>query len=72
LLPNRKLWNYQEERQNIQDEVFRVLSRFVGKKYYELTVEQRNIAEKWVQEHNDALELIIEEHINPGMKTRPK
>jgi hypothetical protein len=60
LLPNRKLWNYQEERQNIQDEVFRVLSRFVGKKYYELTVEQRNIAEKWVQEHNDALELIIE------------
>jgi len=52
--------NFQEERQEIQDEVFRVLSRFVGKKYYELTVEQRNIAKKWVQEHNDALELIIE------------
>ncbi|MBA7616956.1 hypothetical protein ES703_24259 [subsurface metagenome] len=60
LLSNKKLWNYQEERQYIQDEVFRVLSRFVGKKYYELTVEQRNIAERWVREHNDALELIIE------------
>ena len=60
LLPNKKLWNYQKERQYIQNEVSRVLSRFLGKKYDELTVEQRNIARKWVQEHNDALELIIE------------
>ena len=60
LLPNKKLWNYQKERQYIQNEVSRVLSRFLGKKYNELTVEQRNIAERWVQEHNDALELIIE------------
>jgi hypothetical protein len=60
LFSNSNSANFQEKRQNIQDEVFRVLSRFLGKRYYELTVEQRNIAERWVQEHNDALELIIE------------
>ena len=52
--------NFQEERQDIQDEVSRIFSQFVGKKYNKLTVEQRNIAERWVREYNDALELIIE------------
>jgi hypothetical protein len=52
--------NFQEERQDIQDEVFKIFSQFVGKKYNKLTVEQRNIAERWLREHNDALELIIE------------
>ncbi|MCH7559511.1 MAG: hypothetical protein IIB56_18945, partial [Planctomycetes bacterium] len=60
LFSNSNRLNLQEKRQNIQDEVSGVLSRFMGKKYNELTVEQRNIAEKWVQEHNDALELVIE------------
>jgi hypothetical protein len=60
VLPNRKLWNYQEERQDIQDEVSKVLSEFIGNKYNKLTVEQRNIAEELVREHNDALELVIE------------
>ncbi len=60
VLSNRKLLNYQEERKDVQDEVNRALSRFLGKRYDELTVEQTNIAERWLQEHNDALELIIE------------
>jgi len=60
VLPNKKLWNYQEERRDIQGEVFWIFSQFVGKKYNKLTVEQRNIAEEWLQEHNDALGLIIE------------
>ena len=57
---NSNRLNLQEERQNIQDEVSGVLLRFMGKKYNELTVGQRRIAERWLQEHNDALELIIE------------
>ncbi len=60
VVSNKKLWNYQEKRQDVQDEVYGALSRFLGKKYNELTVEQRRIAERWVQEHDDALELIIE------------
>ena len=60
VVSNKKLWNYREKRQDVQDEVYGALSRFLGKKYNELKVEQRNIAERWVQEHNDALELIIE------------
>ncbi|MCP4261394.1 MAG: hypothetical protein GY774_28415 [Planctomycetes bacterium] len=60
LFSNSSRLNLQEERQNIQDEVSRVLLRFMGKKYNELTVGQRRIAERWLQEHNDALELIIE------------
>ena len=57
---NSNRLNLQEERQNIQDEVSGVLLQFMGKKYNELTVGQRRIAERWLQEHNDALELIIE------------
>jgi len=60
LFSNSNRLNLQEERQNIQDEVSGVLLRFMGKKYNELTVGQRRIAERWLQEHNDALELIIE------------
>lgn len=60
VLSNRERRNFQEERKDVQDEVYGALSRFLGKKYNELTVEQRNIAKRWVQEHNDALELIIE------------
>ncbi len=60
VLSNRKLWNYQEKRQDIKYEVYTIFSKFLSKKYNELTVEQRNIAQRWVQEHNDALELIIE------------
>ncbi len=60
LLSNKKLWNYQQKRQDIQNEVSGIFNRFVGKKYNELTVEQRKFAERWVQEHNDALELVIE------------
>ncbi len=57
---NSNRLNLQEERQNIQDEVSGVLLRFMGKKYNELTVGQRRIAERWLQEHNDDLKLIIE------------
>jgi hypothetical protein len=60
VLPNKKLWNYQEKKQDVQDEVYSILYKFLRKKYNELTVEQRNIAERWLQEHNDALKLIIE------------
>jgi hypothetical protein len=60
LLQNRNRRNYQEERQDIQRDVSRIFSQFLWKKYKELTVEQRNIAQRWLQEHNDALELIIE------------
>ena len=66
LFSNRDSLNFQEERKNIQDEVSRVLSpafgknRFLGKKYNELTVEQRNMTEEWLREYNDALALIIE------------
>ncbi|MFB0555180.1 MAG: hypothetical protein ACETWQ_17870 [Phycisphaerae bacterium] len=60
LLSNRKLWNYQEKRQDIQGEVSRIFSQFAGKKYNKLKVEQKKFAEEWVQEHNDALELVIE------------
>ncbi|MFH1884582.1 MAG: hypothetical protein ABIL62_17945 [Planctomycetota bacterium] len=60
LLSNRKRLNFQEERENIQDIVSKLFSQFLRKKYNDFTVEQRNIVERWVQEHNDALELIIE------------
>ncbi len=60
LLSNGKRWNFQEERENIQDIVSKLFSQFLRREYNEFTVEQRNIAERWVQEHNDALELIIE------------
>jgi len=61
VISNKKLWNYQEKRQDIQDEVYSLFYKlFLEKKYNELTVEQRNIAQRWLQEHNDALELIIE------------
>jgi len=60
LLSNRERRNFQEERQEIQDEVSGIFSQFDRKKYNKLTVEQRNFAERWVREHNDALELIIE------------
>jgi len=60
VVSNKKLWNYQEKRQDVQDEVYGIFYKFLEKKYNELTVEQRNIAERWVQEHDDALELIIE------------
>ncbi|MFZ2147882.1 MAG: hypothetical protein WAV28_11740, partial [Sedimentisphaerales bacterium] len=60
LLQNKKLWNYQEKRQDVQVEVYGIFYKFLEKKYNELTVEQRNIAERWLQEQNDALELIIE------------
>jgi len=60
LLSNRNRWNYQKERQDIQDEVSQVIPQFLRKKYNELTAEQKNISERWFQEHNDALELIIE------------
>ena len=66
LFSNRNGLNFQEERKNIQDEVSWVLSpllgknRFLGKKYNELTVEQKNMAEKWLREHNDALVLVVE------------
>ncbi len=65
LLSNKKLLNFQEERQDIQDEVSGIFSQFDRKKYNKLTVEQRNFAERWVQEHNDALELIIEGSLRP-------
>ncbi|MBC8471774.1 MAG: hypothetical protein H8D56_20120 [Planctomycetes bacterium] len=57
---NSNRLNLQEERQDIQDEVSGVLLRFMGKKYNELTVGQRRIADRWLHDHNDALELIIE------------
>jgi hypothetical protein len=60
VLSNKKLWNYQEKRQDVQAEVRSIFYKFLEKKYNELTVEQRNIAQRWVQERNDALELIIE------------
>jgi len=60
VVSNKKLWNYQEKRQDVQDEVYSIFYKFLQKKYNELTVEQRNIAERWLQEHNDALELVIE------------
>ena len=60
VISNTKLWNYQEKRQDVQDEVYGIFYKFLEKKYNELTIEQRNIAERWLQEHNDALELVIE------------
>jgi len=60
VVSNKKLWNYQEKRQDVQVEVYGIFYKFLEKKYNELTVEQRNIAERWLQEQNDALELIIE------------
>jgi len=60
LLSNNKRLNFQEERENIQDIVSKLFSQFLRKKYSDFTVEQRKMAKRWVQEHNDALELIIE------------
>jgi len=60
VVSNKKLWNYQEKRQDVENEVYSIFYKFLSKKYNELTVEQRNIAERWLQEHNNALELVIE------------
>lgn len=60
VVSNKKLWKYQEKRQDVQVEVYGIFYKFLSKKYNKLTVEQRNIAQRWLQEQNDALELIIE------------
>jgi len=60
VISNKKLWNYKEKRQDVENEVYSIFYKLLRKKYNELTVEQRNIAERWLQEHNDALKLIIE------------
>ncbi|MHC4371976.1 MAG: hypothetical protein ACYSW8_30595 [Planctomycetota bacterium] len=52
---------FQEYRQDIQDTVQKMVSRFVARKdYNELTLAQISFVERWVTEHSDALELIVE------------
>jgi hypothetical protein len=60
VVSNKKLWNYHDKRQDVQEEVCGIFYKFLEKKYNELAAEQKNIAQRWVQEQNDALELIIE------------
>jgi hypothetical protein len=60
VVSNKNLWHYQEKRQDVQGEVYAMFYKLLQKKYDELTAEQRNIAQRWIQEQNDALELIIE------------
>jgi len=60
VVSNKKLWHYHEKRQDVLGEVYGIFYKFLEKKYNELTVEQRNMAQRWLREHNDALELIIE------------
>jgi len=60
LLSNNKHLNFQQERENIQEIVSELFSQFLRKKYSDFTIEQRKMAKRWLQEHNDALELIIE------------
>ena len=52
--------DFQEERQGIQDEVSKVFAELLRKKYDELTIEQKNISKRWIQEQEDALKLIVE------------
>ncbi len=52
--------SFQEERQGIQDEVSKVFAELLRKKYDELTIEQKNIYKRWIQEQEGALELIVE------------
>jgi len=52
--------DFQEERQGIRDEVSKVFDELQKKKYNELTIEQKNISKRWIQEQEDALELVVE------------
>jgi hypothetical protein len=60
LFSDRNTVNFQEKRQDVQDQVSKIYQRLLGEYYNELTVEQKDIILRWVSEHNDVLELVIE------------
>jgi hypothetical protein len=60
LFSDRNSVNFQEKRQDVQDQVSKIYQRLLGENYNELTVEQKDIIRRWIQEHDDALELVIE------------
>lgn len=49
-----------DRRKDIQNDILRILSSFINNDIRELTVEQKEIAKRWVQENNNALELLME------------
>ncbi len=61
MLLNKDSSDVQRLRQTVHKEaVSAALSRFSDKKYNELTPEQKIIALRWLQEHNDTFDLVVE------------
>lgn len=53
--------NWDPPHKDIQRRVYKTVSAFLTKiGYKELTADQLNLVDKWVQEHNDALEFVVE------------
>ncbi|KPJ65945.1 MAG: hypothetical protein AMJ43_09570 [Coxiella sp. DG_40] len=51
--------NFNEERQKLQERVTKRLLELLSKKYNEVTPEQKQLIEKWLESNNEALELVI-------------
>lgn len=53
--------NWDPPHRDTEREVYKTVSEFLTKLgYSELTADQLNLVDRWVQEHNDALELVVE------------
>lgn len=59
-ISNKDSADVQQLRENVCKDVSAMLRQFSDKKYNELTAEHKIIARRWIQEHNNALDLVVE------------
>lgn len=57
---NKDKSDVRQLRENVCKDVSAMFRQFDNKKYNELTAEQKIIAQRWMQEHNDTLDLVVE------------
>ncbi|MBN1806677.1 MAG: hypothetical protein JW837_15625 [Sedimentisphaerales bacterium] len=60
IFSDRTKKDFRQQRQDVQNQILNVFADLLGKKNNELTVEQKNIAKRWIQEKEEALELIVQ------------
>jgi hypothetical protein len=61
VLSSREDGEFQKNRQDVKDKVQRTVSRFVARRdYRQFTDAQMSFVDRWISEHNDALDLIVE------------
>jgi hypothetical protein len=52
--------DFQQNRRSARENISAILSELLGKEYKDLTIEQKNIAGRWIQEKEQALELVVQ------------